>query len=130
LVILFSYFIPNKITARAEDRIPTFDKEITRLAKQYSVNEKKIRAIIMCESANKEYAINHNLDKDGKIWSSDYGLLQVNSYFHEDKMESLGLSIRNPYDSLEYGFMLMSKYGDKPWSASRNCWTRELTLQV
>ena len=110
----------------AEDRVITLDSEVTRLAKQYAVNEKKVRRIIQCESSGKPWAVNYNLDKNKKVWSTDHGYFQINDYFHKDQMEKLNLDIMNEWDNLEYGFLLISKQGYKPWSASKKCWDIDL----
>lgn len=127
IVLVLVSFLPfNTYTVRAEDKTRTLDSEITRLAKQYSVNEKKVRRVIACESQMYGSAVNHNLDSSGKVWSSDYGPMQINDYFHEDTMRKLGLDIHNQWDSLEYGFILISKGGYKYWKASSGCWSGNL----
>ena len=117
-------------SVKAEDKVITLDSEITRLSKQYAVNEKKVRAIIKCESQMYGSAVNHNLDSSGKVWSSDFGLLQINDYYHEDAMNKLGLDIHDQFDSLEYGFLLISKQGYKPWTASIGCWQESDTKKA
>lgn len=111
----------------AEDEISfykTIDSEITRLTKEYKVDEKVIKAIIKCESQNNSKAINSNKDSKGKIWSIDYGAMQINNYFHFDTMNNLGLDYYDEYDSLEYGIRLYSIEGLKPWGASKQCWSK------
>lgn len=126
IAIGVSYTLLPK-TVVAQTGVPmarTIDSEIIRLAKQYSVNERTVRKIISCESKMKENAINHNIDKDGNVWSSDFGYFQINDYFHEEDMKELGMDIRNKWDNLEYGFILISKRGFLPWSASFKCWSK------
>ena len=124
VTIVLAFILPiNNIVARAETKETlTLDSEITRLAKQYTVDEKLVREIIKCESQLYGGAINHNKDKGGKIWSSDWGYLQINDYFHEKTMNKMGFDIHNQWDSLEYGFILISKEGYTPWKASKTCW--------
>lgn len=102
----------------------TLDSEIDRLSTKYVVDPKIIRAIITCESQMYGEAINRNRLPDGTIWSSDFGPLQINDYYHEQTMKNLGLDIHNQYDSLEYGFMLFKSQGVEPWSASKGCWSK------
>lgn len=101
--------------------IKTIDSEITRLSVEYKVDEKLVRAIIKCESSMYGSAINHN-KIDGVVWSSDWGLMQINDYYHKDTMLKLGLDIKDEYDSLEYGIMLLANEGTKHWKASESCW--------
>ena len=112
---------------QAEDKVRTLDSEIIRLSKQYAISEKNqkvIRKIIACESANNPLAINKNIDSGGKNWSTDYSFFQINDYFHQGTMEKLGLDIENPWDNLEYGFMLINKGGFRFWKASSGCWDK------
>lgn len=105
--------------------VKTLDSEITRLSVEYKVDEKLVRAIIKCESSMYGSAINHN-KIDGIIWSSDWGLMQINDYYHKDTMIKLGLNIENEFDSLEYGIRLLSLQGTSPWSASKACWSKQI----
>ena len=110
---------------QAEDKVRTLDSEIIRLSKQYAVSEKNqkvIRKIIACESANNPLAINKNKDSGGEVWSLDIGYFQINNYFHQKTMEKLGLDIENQWDNLEYGFILIDKNGFRDWKASQKCW--------
>lgn len=66
-------------------------------------------------------AVNYNRLPDGTVWSEDRGPFQINDYFHKQTMESIGLNYYDQYDSLEYGFMLLSSQGVGPWKASARC---------
>ena len=103
--------------------IKTIDSEITRLSTEYKVDEVLVRKIIKCESQMYGTAINRNKRADGTVWSSDWGLMQINDYYHEKYMASIGLDIHDQYDSLEYGIMLLSTGGTKFWNASKYCWS-------
>ena len=104
-------------TVLAEDKVINLDTEITRLAKQYSVSEKKSRRIIMCESGGKPNAYMIN-----SINSIDFGYWQISNKYWEDEMAEEGFDITVPSENLEAGFFLLSKYGDKLWYLSKRCW--------
>lgn len=81
--------------------------------------------IIQCEGARYQFSGNNkNLDKDGKVWSTDVGPWQINDYFHEARAQSMGLNIYNTEDNLRYGFILMEENGTRDWLASRYCWNK------
>ena len=124
--LLLACLLPlNFNFAIAEAKVPmarTIGDEISRLSVKYKIDATTVRAIVKCESQMYGDAINHNIDKLGKIWSTDWGPLQINDYFHEKDMAKIGLDIHNQWDSLEYGFILISRQGFKPWSASAKCW--------
>lgn len=102
----------------------TTDEAITYLAKKYKQDEKLARKIISCEGqAYKQIGNNKNLDKNGNVWSVDVGWWQINDFYHESSAKKIGLDIHNEYDNLEYGFILLSTQGTKPWSASKSCWS-------
>lgn len=110
--------------AQAQEVEKTIDSEIDRLSIKYGVASSTARAIITCESQMYGSAVNYNRLKDGSIWSEDRGPFQINDYFHKDTMTKLGLDYYNQYDSLEYGFILLSSQGVGPWKASRACWIK------
>ena len=110
-------------TSSASTTLKTFDTEITRLAQKYGKSEKVARAVIKCEGQMyKARGNNINYDKLGNAWSKDIGWWQINDYWHEASAMDLGLDIHNEFDNLEYGFILWSEQGLKPWSASQYCW--------
>lgn len=88
------------------------------MAVKYDVDPDLARKIIACESSRKPYAINHN--KNG---TTDYSFWQINS-IHAKEAWVNSLDITNPLDNLEYGFVLLSKEGVSPWSASQACWSK------
>lgn len=94
--------------------------EIERLSSKYNVSKTEVLAVISCESNFKGDAINYN--KNGTI---DRSYFQINSV-HQNEMERLGLNIKNKWDSLEFGFMLMAKQGLKPWYSSEHCWSSKI----
>jgi hypothetical protein len=110
-------------TIVVEIKPTTLNSEIDRLSQKYEVSSSTVRAVSKCESQMYGSAINHNRLPDGSIWSSDFGPLQINDYYHEARMTQLGLDIHNQYDSLEYGIMMMKEQGLTPWSASKKCWS-------
>lgn len=101
----------------------TFDSEIARLAKKYKQSEKLARAIIKCESLQYGLEAKHpNLDKRGNVWSTDFGWWQINDFYHKKEALARGYDfINDEWDNLEYGFILLSEQGRKPWIASLGC---------
>ena len=99
----------------------TLDSEIDRLSLKYNVSSSTASVIMKCESQMYGSAINYNRRPDGTIWSEDRFHWQINDYYHKDSMSKLGLDYYNEWDSLEYGFILLSEQGLKPWKASAGC---------
>lgn len=103
----------------------TFDTFVSHLAKKYSQDEVLVRKIIKCESQYKKGNTHENLDKDGNVWSIDWGYWQINDYWHLKDATKQGYDIRyNWQHNLEFGFKLMKQQGTRPWSASKHCWNK------
>lgn len=57
-------------------------------------NKNVITACIEQESAFKNTAVNHNRDKNGKVLSTDWGICQINDYYHT----GVGRAFKNAED--------------------------------
>lgn len=102
----------------------TLESEIDRLSLKYNVASSTAYAIIKCESQMYGSVVNNNLNPDGSIWSTDRFHFQINDYYHKETMTKLGLDYYDEWDSLEYGFILLSTQGRQPWNASKKCWSK------
>lgn len=96
--------------------------EITRLSKQYLIDEDLVKRIIKCESGFVKDALNIN-KRDGVAWSKDIGLGQINDYYHKETMIKLGLDIYTPKDNLAYMFILLKEDPLVHYKASSGCWS-------
>lgn len=126
--ILFAALQPLFVVAKEAKVIPikTLESEVERLSTLYQVDKKLAMSILECESSFNPNAVNYNKAKDGTVWSTDLSYWQINDYFHEDIMSRQGLDINNPWDNLEYGFILLRDKGTQPWKASSKCWSPKL----
>ena len=112
--MLAFYLGPTPSIAVAE----TVDSTITRLAKEYQVDELLARKIMWCESRNKPDE--KNINKNGTV---DYSYWQINSFYWGKEMAELGWDVKNPGHNLEAGFHILSEHGSKPWVWSKKCWS-------
>jgi len=62
----------------------------------------------------------------GRVNSSDVGVMQINTYYHNQTAERLGLDLLDIDDNLAYARYLYEREGTQPWSASRPCWGPQL----
>jgi soluble lytic murein transglycosylase-like protein len=95
-------------------------RTVFNLAEINDVDPFLILAVLKCESGFNSKALGLN-KKNGKVWSKDVGLMQINNVFHEDKAEAMGLDIYNPLDNLLYGISLIKKNGVADYKASLKC---------
>ena len=133
ILIILSFLITNKVLTKVEAEHyvaptpKTFESEINRLAIKYNKPVNVAKEVIRCEGLlYKTSGNNKNYDKDGNVWSTDIGWWQLNDYYHKESAKRLGLDINNEWDNLEYGFILWTKEGLKPWKASEPCWSKSI----
>jgi hypothetical protein len=88
------------------------DKEIQK--------QKILKAIIDCESSNR-----HVIGTLAKV-GIDIGKCQINSYWHGDRAEEMGLNLFDPKDNMEYCLYLFEEEGVRPWKSSQVCWQQTL----
>ena len=62
----------------------------------------------------------------GKVDNRDTGVMQINTYYHGDTMERMGLDVYDLEDNMAYARYLYETQGLQPWSASRPCWGNTL----
>jgi len=88
------------------------DKEIQK--------QKILKAIIDCESSNR-----HVIGTLAKV-GVDIGKCQINTYWHLDRAEEMGLNLLDPEDNMEYCLYLFEEEGVRPWKSSQVCWRQTL----
>lgn len=83
--------------------------------------------VARCESEMRQF------NKDGSVLrgravSDDIGVMQINEFFHGDTAKKMGMDIYTTEGNVAYAKYLYSKYGLKPWSASKPCWGKHADL--
>lgn len=81
-----------------------------------------LQVICNCESAGHSHK-----NKDGSLLSGyidpdDKGECQINTRYHGETMERMGLDITDDADYRTYANYLYETQGKQPWSASASCW--------
>ena len=82
---------------------------------------------ILIEIARCESTLRH-FDSDGKVVRGivdkrDTGVMQINLYYHADTAKQLDIDLHTVEGNVAYAKYLYGKYGTKPWSASKSCWS-------
>ncbi len=77
--------------------------------------------VAYCESRFRQF------DKDGSLFrgivnSSDVGVMQINTYYHEKTAKKLGLDLSTIEGNLAYAKNLYEREGTTPWMSSSPCW--------
>jgi len=88
---------------------------------------------VMIQIARCESQFRHTLSDGsvlrGKVDPRDTGVMQINTGYHEDTAEGLGLDIFDLEDNMAYARSLYEKKGTQPWNASAPCWDRTIAMR-
>lgn len=82
----------------------------------------ELQVICNCESAGHEHKDANGELLSGHVDPRDKGACQINTYYHGDTMEQMGLDIENDHDYYTYANYLFETQGKQPWMASAACW--------
>lgn len=85
---------------------------------------------VMIQVARCESTFRHTLTDGtvltGRVDSDDTGVMQINTRYHAETAEKLGLNLHDLYDNMAYARYLYENQGTQPWSASAPCWSPTL----
>lgn len=81
--------------------------------------------VARCESTFRHTLADGNVLR-GHVDKRDTGVMQINTYYHGETADRLGLDLEDLYDNMEYARYLYESQGVQPWSASRPCWGNAL----
>jgi hypothetical protein len=85
---------------------------------------------VMIQVARCESTFRHTLEDGsvlrGKVDSRDTGVMQINTYYHGETAQQLGLDLEVLEDNMAYARSLYERQGTQPWSASAPCWGHTL----
>jgi hypothetical protein len=81
---------------------------------------------VLAEIARCESRYRH-LNKSGEILRGevnalDIGVMQINTHYHEETADELGINLHTLEGNLSYARYLYEKQGTKPWKSSKPCW--------
>lgn len=77
-------------------------------------------AVAKCESQFIHYKADGTVLR-GHIDPRDTGVMQVNTYYHEETARSMGLDLENLEDNMKYARHLYEKNGFSDYQASAKC---------
>lgn len=80
-----------------------------------------LKRICTCESGLTQY------DENGEVLrgitnKQDIGICQINEYYHEKKINNLGIDIYTRVGNIKFAKYLYDTYGTTPWVWSKSCW--------
>jgi len=95
------------------------------VVREYFADIPDLIQVARCESTFRHYQADGSV-LTGQVDSRDTGVMQINTHYHGQRLEQLGLDVFKLEDNLTYARRLYETEGLKPWSASRPCWGRVL----
>lgn len=114
---------PTALSNSAEMEIVKNPETLTAYVEQYFAEEPILADIAWCESRMRHLGPDGEILR-GKVNKSDIGVMQINTYYHADTAEELGLDLYSLNGNLAYAQYLYEKEGTKPWLSSSPCWGR------
>lgn len=83
--------------------------------------------IAKCESRFRHLGMNGKVLR-GELTAEDMGVMQINSFYHEDRAKALGFDLHTLDGNLAYAKWLYNKEGTAPWYSSSKCWQKSDTI--
>jgi hypothetical protein len=88
---------------------------------------------VMIQIARCESTFRHELG-DGTVLrgrqdSADTGVMQINTRYHGETAQELGLDLTDLYDNMEYARDLYLRQGTQPWASSKPCWSSTIAMR-
>jgi hypothetical protein len=100
---------------------PIASKTVKEQVNEYFKEDPIMIKVAWCESRFRQYDKNGELFR-GIVNSSDVGVMQVNTYYHEKAAARLNLDLSTIEGNLAYAKYLYEREGTTPWMSSSPCW--------
>ena len=116
-----AFVAPVALTASSEFQLTQNPETMGAYVREYYADTPVLADIAWCESRFRHLTPDGQIFR-GKVNKSDIGVMQINTAYHADRAEKLGLDLYSLDGNLEYAKLLYEKEGTKPWNSSRPCW--------
>ncbi|MBU6310413.1 hypothetical protein KGO06_00560 [Patescibacteria group bacterium] len=119
---------PVALTSTSEFELSRNPETMGAYVREYFADQPIMAEIAKCESRFRHLAPNGDIIR-GKVNKSDIGVMQINTYYHEEAADELGIDLYSLDGNLEYARYLHEREGTKPWNSSRPCWGKYATAK-
>ena len=102
---------------------------VEQTVREYFADIPIMAEIARCESTYRHYLPDGKVLR-GKVDDDDTGVMQINTRYHQQKADQLGLDLTNIYDNMAYARDLYERQGTQPWSASAPCWKNHVATAM
>lgn len=111
---------PTVLTAEYVLKNP---KTIQEMLNEYFKDSPIMIKVAWCESRNRQFEKNGEVFR-GIVNNDDVGVMQINTYYHEETAKKMGLDLMTLEGNIAYGKYLYEKEGTTPWDSSSACWAK------
>ena len=98
-----------------------------QIVTEYFKDDPILVKVAFCESTLTHYKEDGTVLR-GKVDNRDVGVMQINTYYHGDTADRMGLDLLTLEGNLAYAKNLYDRQGLQPWSASSKCWSKHMHL--
>ena len=95
--------------------------------REYFKDTPILAEISKCESTFRHIGKNGEIIR-GKVNKGDIGVMQINTYYHEEEAEKLGINLKTLQGNMAYAKYLYEKEGTTPWQSSSKCWNKQVAI--
>jgi hypothetical protein len=126
------------VTDTAYGHIATIEDQVAKDRLMGTDTETAVRSYfsdipVMIQIARCESQFRHTLEDgsvlQGQVDNADTGVMQINTRYHGETAEQLGLDLKDRFDNMEYARDLYLRQGTKPWNASAKCWGHTIAMR-
>ena len=121
LIAGVSFGAPTVLAEDFEHELASNPETMGAYVRQYFAHEPILADIAWCESRMRHLGPDGEIFR-GKVNKSDVGVMQINTYYHDEKAKELGLDLYSLNGNLAYAEYLFDKEGTAPWKSSMPCW--------
>lgn len=108
--------------SQSEDFEPASNPETIEVyTEEYFKDTPILADIARCESSMRQQGEDGEILR-GEVDADDIGVMQINTRYHQETADELGIDIYSLNGNLEYAKYLYEKQGVRPWKASMPCW--------
>ncbi len=114
-------------TTPAEMQVVDHPLTLEEYIREYFKETPMLAEIAKCESRFRHFGTNGKVLR-GELTAEDIGVMQINSFYHEDRAEKLGFDLHTLDGNLAYAKWLYNKESAAPWYSSSKCWQKSDVL--
>lgn len=98
-------------------------KTVEESVREYFIDTPELVSVAWCESRFRQFNPQGEVFR-GEVNPNDIGVTQINTYYHLETANKLGIDIYTLEGNMKYAKYLYKKQGLAPWRSSSPCWNK------